>query len=112
VLRWFAPGLSDEAVARAQYVGRKVGHLTEYAILAMLIWRALRGAGSEDAASWSWKRAGLAFGLAVLYAITDEWHQGYVGSRFGSGWDVLIDAAGAGAGLAVRWWIGRVRTRR
>jgi len=33
--------------------------------------------------------------LAVLYALTDEWHQSYVPGRYGSLWDVVIDALGS-----------------
>ena len=67
---------------------RKLAHATEYAILAVLLWRAL---GREL----------LAFALAVLYAVTDEVHQTFVAGRHGSPRDVVIDAIGAALGLAV-----------
>jgi VanZ family protein len=70
------------------YVLRKGAHMTEYAILAMLLMRAT--------ASYLW-----AFPLAVAYAVTDEFHQTFVRGRHGSPVDVAIDAVGALIGLAV-----------
>ena len=48
------------------------------------------------------------FGLAALYAVTDEFHQTFVPSRQGQIVDVFIDSLGAALGLfavwmAVRW---------
>ena len=71
---------------------RKCAHMTEYAILAILLFRAL---GSELPAFLS--------GLA--YAITDEIHQHFVSGRHASPIDVAIDAAGLLLGLlALRLW--------
>jgi VanZ family protein len=55
----------------------------------LLVWRA-------SWATTSWRRpwAG-ALALTLLYAITDEIHQGGVAGRFASAFDVAIDAAGA-----------------
>jgi VanZ family protein len=65
---------------------RKGAHMTEYAILALLLFRAL---GSELPA--------FLFGLA--YAVSDEIHQLFVSGRHGSPLDVAIDAAGLLLGL-------------
>jgi VanZ family protein len=65
---------------------RKGAHMTEYAILALLLFRAL---GSELPA--------FLFGLA--YAVSDEIHQLFVSGRHGSPVDVAIDAAGLLLGL-------------
>jgi VanZ family protein len=70
------------------YVLRKCAHMTEYAILAILLVRAT--------ASYAW-----AFPLAVAYAATDELHQHFVRGRHASPLDVAIDAVGALIGLAV-----------
>ena len=67
---------------------RKCAHMTEYAILAVLLVRATR--------SYGW-----AFALTVAYAGTDEFHQTFVRGRHGSSIDVGIDAVGALIGLAV-----------
>ena len=66
---------------------RKAAHMTEYAILAVLLRRAT--------GSTAW-----AFGLAVAYAATDELHQTFVPGRHGTPVDVGIDAIGALIGLA------------
>jgi VanZ family protein len=71
-------------------IGRKVIHMTEYALLCFLWWRALRTITHPAPA------IALAFVLAVAYACTDEVHQRSVHGRHGSPVDVAIDAAGAG----------------
>ena len=81
---------------------RKAGHFAEYALLAALWWRALRTTLAGRAA------LAAAFAIAVGYAITDEIHQTFVDTRVGSPLDVLIDAAGAAAALAL---IARRRSR-
>src|SRR4030081_2707248 len=44
-LRWLKPDISVEAIGLVQFSVRKAAHLAEYAILAMLLWRAvIRGA--------------------------------------------------------------------
>lgn len=71
---------------------RKLAHATEYALLAALLFHALyRTCGRE--------RPVLAWGLAVLYAFTDELHQFWIPGRACRFFDVCIDAAGAFAGL-------------
>jgi VanZ family protein len=67
---------------------RKCAHMTEYAILAVLVARA--------AGSYAW-----AFALAVGYACTDELHQVFVRGRHGSPVDVCIDGVGALVGLGL-----------
>ena len=107
LLRWLKPDLSEHALKNAQFAIRKGAHVTEYAVFAVLLWRALRG--SVLLAPWNWRQAQIALGLAVLYAITDEIHQALVQSRMGSTWDVLIDACGAALGLFLVWRFGRFR---
>jgi VanZ family protein len=78
---------------------RKCAHMTEYAILAVLLLRATRSY------RWAWP-------LAVAYACTDEFHQTFVRGRHGAPLDVGIDAVGALIGLYAwrRWSTGRSRT--
>ena len=65
---------------------RKGAHMTEYAILGLLLLRAL---GRELPA----------FALGIAYAITDEIHQHFVRGRHASPIDVLIDTAGLAIGI-------------
>jgi len=111
VLRWFKPDLSDATVRQIQIVVRKGGHLTEYAILALLSFRALSGSGGVFSPAWSWRAAWLALGFCALYATGDEVRQSFVPSRYGSPLDVLIDVVGAAIGLALAWLIARWRGR-
>ena len=104
-LHWLFPGISDSAVERVQYTIRKGGHVTEYAILALLLWRALRQPRQEDPRPWSWRTAVAAVALAALYACTDEYHQSFVSSRYASVLDVGIDTLGAAAGMGGLWLV-------
>jgi VanZ family protein len=79
-------------------IGRKVLHFAQYALLALLWWRALRTRLDD-------RRAALAaFLITALYAATDEYHQSFVDGRNGSPLDWLIDCAGAAAASI---WVGR-----
>ena len=44
ILHWFFPHLSQHATDTIVYGVRKCAHLTEYAVLSLLVWRALRNA--------------------------------------------------------------------
>lgn len=103
ILRWLKPDISWEAIQRVQTLVRKGGHLTEYAVLAVLLARALRAARGL-APGWDWRAARLAWLLATLYAVSDEFHQHHVPSRTASPTDVVIDAVGALTGLLL-WWL-------
>jgi VanZ family protein len=72
---------------------RKIAHMTEYAILAALLVRALR-------------QPGWAVALGIAYSISDEVHQSFISGRHGSPFDVVVDAIGVvvGAVLAARRW--------
>ncbi|HEX4630948.1 MAG TPA: VanZ family protein [Chthoniobacterales bacterium] len=100
-LRWFRPDISDATVASIQLFVRKGAHLTEYAILAALLYRALSGRIRRALVG--------AFLSAAIYATIDELHQSFVATRTGTPWDVIIDCVGASAGLV---FYGLVRRRR
>lgn len=110
IVRWLIPDISDEAVRTTVLLVRKTAHVTEYAIFALLLWRGFRNTSWREAAGWPWRCAVAAWGAAVGFAITDEWHQVFVPGRQGSGWDVMIDSLGAAAGLGVLWWLWRRRS--
>jgi VanZ family protein len=107
ILRWIVPGVTDTTVHRVQFLVRKGAHLTEYAILALLVQRAILRSNPARREARSLRVAALAAGICVLYAATDEAHQGFVATRNASAWDVLLDAAGAVAGLSGRLLAGR-----
>ncbi len=83
------------------------GHLLAFASLAALLLVALshgRRPRLRDAA--------IAFGLTVLFAISDELHQSFVPDRAGRLDDVVTDAIGALLGLAVAWVVLTVAAAR
>ena len=73
---------------------RKAAHMTEYAILSILIYVWL-GLWRQP---W-WKKSLTVFCIAIPYAASDELHQLFVPGRAGRISDVLIDSAGAVLGL-------------
>lgn len=109
LFHWLLPTLSPAAVADMVFAVRKAAHVTEYALLGLLIWRACRQPVRNDPRAWSWRQARLAGWLTVLYAGTDEFHQLFVPSREARVQDVAIDACGAAAGLLLLWAVGRWR---
>jgi VanZ family protein len=74
---------------------RKGAHVTEYAVLGGLLYRAL---GREP----------LALAAGIAYAATDELHQHFVRGRHASPVDVAIDAVGVALGMLL--WL-RLRER-
>jgi VanZ family protein len=111
LLRWLLPGLSTEAIDGWVTGIRKAAHVTEYAVLAGLVWRALRKPVKENPRPWDWKQAGLALACAAAYAASDEFHQSFVPSRQGQVTDWLFDVVGATLGLLGLWLLGRWRKR-
>jgi VanZ family protein len=111
LLRWIYPGVSDRVINAVQSVVRKGSHVCEYALLSVLFWRARRKPRRADSRPWSRREGAVAVGLAGLYAVTDEIHQAFVPSRGASPWDVLLDTAGAAAGILARWYVGRRQKR-
>lgn len=75
-------------------IGRIGAHFAEYALLAAL---------------WAWALAPVlgrralaaAAAIALLYAVSDEYHQGFVPGRDADPLDVLIDAAGIAVALSL-----------
>ncbi len=105
----FVPGFDNwdemkkqKFVEKYDHPVRKAAHVTEYAILAML----LMGVFYEK--SDSGKNAGkmpmsgvLSWIIATLYAATDEFHQTFVPGRSGEIKDVCFDSGGALIGIFV-----------
>lgn len=105
-LRWLVPDISNGAIYTIQLFIRKCAHLTEYAVLAALLFRALRQSQEQLA-----RAAARAFIIAVIFASLDEFHQSFVPSREASPYDVALDAVGALMGLAMyRFLIRKART--
>jgi VanZ family protein len=107
ILRWVAvvfwagvifalsaiPSLASPFAPFYDSVLRKLAHMGVYAVLMVLLFRALQGHTDN-------KRHALLLAalLAVLYALSDEWHQSFIAGRYGSFHDVWIDILGIAAG--------------
>jgi len=109
LLHWLFPHLPEDTVHFIVLVARKGAHLTEYAVLALLLWRAVRQLAKKEARPWSWREARLVLLSVALYAASDEFHQLFVPSREAAVHDVFIDTAGGAAGLLALWLFGRWR---
>jgi VanZ family protein len=103
-LRWLNPQISPSTIAMVHFALRKLSHLTEYAILAAFLWRALCN-GTNLGAKVSFLFIAVWF-VCGICAVTDEFHQSFVASRTASPHDVLIDVCGALIGilLCLMFW--------
>ena len=83
VIFWFSSQPSSDLpnFDWADKVIKKGGHVCGYALLAWTYWRALH---------FRLARRWLAWFLAILYAITDEYHQSFVAGRSPSIIDVFL----------------------
>ena len=88
-LIFFLSGQPSDNVDRAwwDFLLRKLAHVTEYTVLTLLWWRALRGLGVRRALA-------AAVLVSLAYSCTDEFHQTFVDGRHGTPVDVLIDSIG------------------
>ncbi len=109
VVRWLFPHLPEDTVFEIVTFIRKCAHFSEYAILALLVWRGLRKPQKGDPRPWSWGTAGLAFLVVLTYAASDEIHQAFVPSRQASAVDVLLDSSGGFVALILFWAVVRLR---
>ena len=110
-LRWLLPNISAASVHAVVVAVRKTAHLTEYALLTLLLWRALASRLNQELRAWRWTEATWALVLVILYAASDEFHQSFVPSRDASVRDVLIDTLGGLLALIFLWILGRWRKR-
>jgi hypothetical protein len=124
LMHWLFPGLSMEAIDLLHFAFRKCGHLTEFAILALLFWRAIHHtrrppvvpeqsegglvAPKRSEGGWCRDEAGLALALVFAYAASDELHQVFVPLRTGMVSDIFIDTIGGALGLFALWLAGKI----
>jgi len=86
----------DSGLGVVDFVLRKLGHAFVFGSLTVLWWWALRPVIRNPLLQ--------AAGIALLYAISDEYHQSFVEGRHGSAVDVGVDAIGIVlASLALRY---------
>ena len=76
---------------------RKLGHLTEYTLLAITVAFPLYALHQKR----RWNLLFWCDGICILYACSDEFHQLFVPERSGQITDVLIDSIGITFGLLI-----------
>lgn len=95
---------SRQLLRQINGVVRKLSHVGEYFVFAILIWRALR---KQQAGKWVWRAALQTLALVAAVAALDETGQWFRHLRTGSVTDVGIDTVGAVLALGVLWWRAR-----
>ena len=87
------------------FVVRKLAHLTEYALLAVLLYHSFE---TDHPHEWRLRRAVGAVLIAGLYSLTDEYHQSFILGRTSSLIDCGIDTAGGSLGMLILYADGRL----
>ncbi len=95
ILRFLFPRISSEEIIFWHGILRKLGHVSEYSVLAVLAYRALK----LDAADLLAAKV-RSFEFVLLIALTDEFHQALTQYRGASMIDVGYDCLG---GLLLFW---------
>ena len=91
VLQYLFPKMLSQEVRFIHAMIRKGGHVIEYFILGLLLFRGFRGGSAVE---WKWRWSLFAVIGVALWAVSDEFHQSFVPTRTASITDVSIDAAG------------------
>ncbi len=105
VIRFLLPQIPDSKVDMIHGLIRKCGHLSEYFVLGLLLFRAL---GKGKTALPAGRVVLYSVIIIALYAASDEFHQTFVYDRTPSVVDVGIDTVG---GILGQLWL-LVRSRR
>ncbi len=101
---WLFPEIPTEEIAPVHGLMRKLGHWTEYFVLAVLMMRALR---KETGKNLELRHAAHALIFILIYALSDELHQVFVPSRTASLGNVMIDVLGGICGILWMVWYRR-----
>jgi VanZ family protein len=110
----FTPDLSHALLARALHLLhlrvsagtfgflhtllRKLAHLAEYAIFALLLYGV---PGERNKLLWRPRRAVICILVAAAYSLTDEYHQLHIPGRHASLLDCALDTVGASLAMLV-----------
>lgn len=72
------------------YFIRKTAHYAEYAVLSLLLFFGVHAFIKNEAITF-----GICSLISIGYAVSDEFHQSFVGGRVPQATDVLVDSIGA-----------------
>ena len=88
-------------------INDKIFHITEYAILGILTYRAIQF-------TWGPRIGTAASAITVvsvmLFGCTDEFHQWFTPLRHVEGWDIMADAFGGLIGVSLWKWANNIPT--
>jgi VanZ family protein len=98
ILRSIMPTISHYSIVMINNALRKSGHVVEYFVSGILVYRAFK-AGSNEPRFLTWGFRSVLF--VTLLALSDEFHQSFVASRTSSFIDVGIDTAGGVVAIGV-----------
>ena len=81
----------------ADFIVRKIGHMSVFGLLARLTARAL-----TNTTHWPWKRIfAVSLIFTALYAASDEFHQSFTAGRVPAVHDIIIDGVGGWIALGL-----------
>jgi VanZ family protein len=107
--------MSAEEFAKLHHYLRKIGHVTGYGILCLLLFRAWFHTLSQDVSNrvrnLRARCAALAIGITLLTAVLDEWHQSFDPSRTASLRDIGLDVGGGFLSLLLALFVFRMWRR-
>ena len=104
ITEWLGFDPNSRVALRLNFIIRKAAHLTEYALLAALLYRAFRSGRSPG---WRVMWAVQTMAVIVVWALLDEYHQSLTQSRTASIYDSFIDITGGLFALLVIYRIRR-----
>jgi len=91
------PTIQASTFDPVDFVIKKTAHLTEYAFLLVLLFRAIYLTFTDRLNRG--KVENLAVFFSFIYAVSDEWHQSFISGRTATLRDILIDFIGIMIGL-------------
>ena len=109
VLKFLFPNAPPETLTQIHGYIRKLAHVTEYGILAILAARAFRDSAVRILSRYAYPAALL---LVLIVAATDEFRQSFEPARTSSPYDVLIDILGGIVALTLLQLAKKLRRRR
>ncbi|MFC1501002.1 VanZ family protein [Elusimicrobiota bacterium] len=99
------PGLKTQ-LGVWDLIFRKLAHMFEFGVLFLLLFKAF----SESIKKYSYTNLNILSGIiAVVYAVSDEYHQSFVPERGPSVYDVGIDAVGILIAVMILWYYKKKR---
>ncbi|HEY7545327.1 MAG TPA: VanZ family protein, partial [Blastocatellia bacterium] len=104
ITRWLGFDPHSRAALRINSIVRKAAHLTEYALLAALLYRAFRSGRSPR---WRATWAVQTMAVIIVWALLDEYHQSLTQTRTASIYDSFIDMTGGLIALIIIYWMRR-----